>query len=134
MSGRLNVRVGDAWVEIPAIVGPTGPDGDRGPTGPTGPRGARGPTGPQGAVGPQGPTGMQGFAGATGPTGPTAYWVGGEVPVSTEVDAVPTAGHGDRLVVSGGVADKAISLIDSLGEALSLSEEQISAMKALFGG
>ena len=40
--------------------GPTGPQGDVGPTG---------PTGPQGDVGPTGPTGPQGDVGPTGPTG-----------------------------------------------------------------
>jgi hypothetical protein len=51
--------------------GPTGPQGDAGPTGPSGNPGATGPTGPSGNPGATGPTGASGNPGATGPTGPS---------------------------------------------------------------
>lgn len=65
-----DVRVwnGSTWQ---SIKGPTGPQGDVGPTGPQGSQGATGPTGAQGAVGPTGPTGATGSPGSQGETGPT---------------------------------------------------------------
>ena len=51
-------------------TGPTGPTGADGETGPTGPTGADGETGPTGADGETGPTGSTGADGETGPTGP----------------------------------------------------------------
>jgi hypothetical protein len=75
-----------AWVNMPAVHGPTGPtgptgpagadgfvgsDGATGPTGPTGAQGIQGVTGPQGSIGSTGPQGIQGNQGIQGPTGPT---------------------------------------------------------------
>jgi|GEM_PF-3402106 len=54
--------------------GQTGPQGERGlpgVAGPSGPVGATGPQGERGATGPQGPTGERGMTGATGPQGLT---------------------------------------------------------------
>lgn len=63
------------WVGSPTgLIGPTGPQGDLGPTGPEGPQGPLGPTGPegpQGPIGPTGPVGPTGADGMAGPTGPT---------------------------------------------------------------
>ncbi|CAB4123774.1 Intramolecular chaperone auto-processing domain containing protein [uncultured Caudovirales phage] len=58
-----------AWVNVPATHGATGPTGPMGSAGATGPTGSQGPTG---ATGPSvtGPTGPTGSAGSTGPTGP----------------------------------------------------------------
>ena len=54
-SGVIKVKVGDEWVPIRTVMGPTG---ERGPTGPGGGEpGATGPTGAQGDEGPTGPTG-----------------------------------------------------------------------------
>lgn len=54
-SGVIKVKVGDQWVPIRTVMGPTG---ERGPTGPGGGEpGATGPTGPTGDEGPTGPTG-----------------------------------------------------------------------------
>ena len=55
------------WQDIPAIVGPRGPEG---PQGPPGAEGATGAEGPQGIPGPQGKPGTQGNPGDTGPQGP----------------------------------------------------------------
>ena len=57
----LKIRAGSGWMDIPAIVGATGPKGDIGDTG---------PAGPQGDTGPQGETGDRGETGDTGPIGP----------------------------------------------------------------
>ena len=51
------------WQDIPALVGPPGPQGPKGDTGPQGIQGPAGPQGPQGPIGPQGDTGPQGPAG-----------------------------------------------------------------------
>lgn len=48
------------WVDIPAIVGPQGPQGiqgEKGEQGIQGPKGDTGAQGPQGEVGPEGPKG-----------------------------------------------------------------------------
>lgn len=50
-------------------IGPPGPQGEVGPQGIPGPPGARGEIGPPGPVGPQGPKGSQGEQGAPGPQG-----------------------------------------------------------------
>ena len=59
MAGILKIRNPDTgeFVEIPAIQGEQGPQGEKGDTGPQGPQGIQGevgPQGPQGEVGPQG--------------------------------------------------------------------------------
>ena len=76
---------GGTWVEIPAIVGPQGKQGEpfkyedftaaqlealRGPKGDTGPKGDKGEQGIQGIQGEQGPVGPTGPAGSQGETGP----------------------------------------------------------------
>ena len=54
-SGVIKVKVGNQWVPIRTVMGPTG---ERGPTGPGGGEpGATGPVGPTGDVGATGPTG-----------------------------------------------------------------------------
>lgn len=55
------------FVDIDAIQGPPGPQGEQGIQGPIGPQGPKGDTGPQGQ---KGATGPQGPEGATGPQGP----------------------------------------------------------------
>ena len=60
-----------AYLDI-ALIGPAGPQGqkgDTGATGPTGTRGATGATGPAGATGASGATGAAGTPGALGPQG-----------------------------------------------------------------
>ena len=136
MSGRLYVRSGDSWVEIPAIVGPTGSPGETGPTGEQGPQGPTGPTGQRGAIGPTGPQGAQGPVGPTGPTGARAYYVsisGEPQEVTGVVDAAPVVGHDTSLVTSGGVASTAVALIDLLDGALSIGPTGVAEMKAIFG-
>ena len=59
------------WQSAGRIDGPTGPQGDIGPTGPTGPQGDIGPQGIQGVTGPTGPTGPQGDIGPQGVKGDT---------------------------------------------------------------
>ena len=137
MSGRLNIKVGDEWVSVPIVYGPTGERGPTGPRGATGPQGAIGPTGLQGDIGPIGPTGPVGPTGPTGPTGDPAYYVddGGQpVSVTGVVDDTPTAGHDTSFVTSGGVASTAIQLIDLLDTALSIGPTGVAEMKAIFGG
>lgn len=57
----LRVQNNDGtWAEIPALVGPQGPQGEPGATGPVGPRGESGPRGETGLRGPQGETGAAG--------------------------------------------------------------------------
>lgn len=76
LDGNASNVLNGAGTWVAASSGPTGPQGDAGPTGPTGPQGdvgatgATGPTGDTGSAGPTGPTGDTGAAGATGPTGP----------------------------------------------------------------
>ena len=74
VNGDLYVWDGSQWINTGPIQGPTGTQGNLGPTGPQGPQGGQGPTGPQGAQGNTGPTGPQGAAstvpGPQGPTGP----------------------------------------------------------------
>ena len=137
MSGRLNVKANGEWVQIPAILGPTGQVGPTGPTGERGPVGPIGATGEVGGIGPTGPQGNQGVPGATGPTGNSAYYsvTGGQPEYMDQVvDATPTSGHYGKLVTSGGVADTAISLIDLLDGALGIGPTGVAEMKAIFGG
>ena len=63
----------DAIYNFDIPIGPTGPQGEIGPTGQSiiGPTGPKGETGSQGNIGPTGPTGPQGEMGPTGPMGPT---------------------------------------------------------------
>lgn len=56
----LKVKQDGEWVDIPAIIGATGPQGPRGETGPQGEQGEIGPQGIQGLTGPQGPKGDKG--------------------------------------------------------------------------
>jgi hypothetical protein len=62
------------------VEGPTGAQGDTGPTGPTGATGADstvpGPTGATGDIGPTGPTGEAGIQGPTGPQGESGQFGG----------------------------------------------------------
>jgi hypothetical protein len=137
MSGRINIKVGDEWVALPAVFGPTGERGFAGPTGPQGAAGARGPTGEQGSIGPTGPQGVQGPTGPVGPTGDPAYYVneGGQgVDLEHVVDSVPVSGHSTKLVTSDGVATTAISLIDLLDSALGIGPTGVADMKEIFGG
>ena len=56
----LKVKQNGEWIDIPAIIGATGPQGPRGEIGPQGERGEIGPQGIQGLTGPQGPKGDKG--------------------------------------------------------------------------
>ena len=70
------------WQDIPALVGPPGPQGPKGDTGPQGIQGeagSQGPIGPQGPAGPIGPQGIQGEAGPQGIQGPAGP--AGQAPV-----------------------------------------------------
>lgn len=53
------------WIDMPAIVGPEGPQGPAGETGPQGPAGKDGNQGPKGDKGDQGPIGPAGADGHT---------------------------------------------------------------------
>lgn len=140
MSGRLNVRIGGVWQEIPVVRGPTGPIGPTGPVGATGPRGWMGPTGVRGPIG---PTGMQGQVGATGPTGPTGdryYYVDveGGTPISGVVATGPSPDATLQAITSGAVATAGLALIDALdtiltGKGIEIGTTGIAEMKALFG-
>ena len=88
------------WVDIGAIQGPQGPQGEQGPQGPqgiqgvqglqgeTGPQGSQGLTGPQGPQGEMGPVGPQGEIGPVGPQGksynPKGEWTTSEIYEHTE--------------------------------------------------
>ena len=96
-------QVGDT-IEIPAIAGPQGPQGEPGPQGPQGIQGETGPQGPQGIQGETGPQGIQGEtgpagpAGATGPQGPAGN--DGVSPTVT-VSSI-TGGHRVEIVSASG--------------------------------
>ena len=63
--------IASGWIDIGAVEGPPGPQGETGATGPQGPEGPTGPQGPTGQTGATGPQGPQGIAGPQGPQGTT---------------------------------------------------------------
>ena len=137
MSGKINIKVGEEWVALPVVMGPTGIEGPIGPTGPVGPTGKTGATGPRGDIGPKGPQGDVGPTGPTGPTGDPAYYTneGGQaVNMLHVVDTAPVSGHATNLVTSDGVASTAIQLIDLLASVLSIGVDDVAQMKFIFGG
>lgn len=70
VGGNLVIDMNGQWVGDKAgLMGPTGSQGEIGPTGPTGPQGIQGPIGPTGPQGIQGPTGATGATGDQGPPG-----------------------------------------------------------------
>lgn len=75
-NGAIYKKVGDIWVFQMSIVGPAGPQGEKGipgadgPVGPQGPKGDTGEKGLPGTQGPKGETGDRGPQGIQGETGP----------------------------------------------------------------
>lgn len=80
-----------------SLKGPTGPQGEIGPTGPAGSTGERGLQGVAGEMGPTGPTGIVGPQGSIGPTGPTGAvgLLGPTGPTGNQGDLGPTGPTGN---------------------------------------
>lgn len=117
----LKVKVGDEWVDIPAIKGDTGSTGPQGPKGDTGETGAQGPKGDKGDKGDTGSAGATGAQGPKGDTGESGVYCGTETPTDpdvkvwidptgTNVFIDDTAGSGDTDKVWS--ADKVSTEID----------------------
>ncbi len=95
-AGRLVFTLTDGSVmDLGAVVGPQGPQGETGARGEKGDTGAQGPKGETGAQGPKGETGARGETGATGPQGPKGE-TGAQGPQGETGERGPKGDPGER--------------------------------------
>ena len=141
--GRTYVYYDNQWIEAsPPLTGPTGPQGDVGPTGadsnvagPTGPQGVAGPTGSQGLIGPTGSQGSQGNPGndstVVGPTGPQGDQgpIGPNVPASK--NSLGSVIVGDNINVNN---NGTISIAQNIATTASVSFDNITVNNITVNG